>query len=542
MSRGNFKQRSCGSSHAYSLINRILLTLLLCLASGLATAEIQVVERTTSSAVFFGVADGSGHAFYVDSSDIPEEGRKLVRVGIDGNTDSRQVVDTGTTTVLVSQRRVVFSDDGRFAVWVNWDTDAVNEGVGVYDFQAQQFVSLTFDEGDFDHFDNLQFLSDSHQLALLRLKRGSSVFVRRSDGIQVIDLLSGSSTLLTADAVSDADTPIEGFSSFRFSGDGSALVFLDQSDGSRVLYHHDFDTGETGVIGNDLAFLEFRLLDISTDGQKVVYVRDSHFSDIELVLKTVNVPREQVVPLSQPVSYVDGSDDLNRILIEGGFDFSDGRSRGYIQSPQGLSGLIIREDRRNDALSVLDMTTGQRTQISRLSNYHNLKSRPLGISADGNHVTAQIEIIDLIPLSASLIRETIDFNFRPDAAVSGLWYQQSAPGQGLSVHVVPDQVNTIGKVIVVWNTVDSTGEPLWVYMEGYFDGNAVSGQAYTTRGSRPGMGFNPAEAETAIIGQLSLTFDSCKSARLDYTLELANQEIGSIDLNRLAYQYGVGCL
>jgi hypothetical protein len=118
-----------------------------------------------------------------------------------------------------------------------------------------------------------------------------------------------------------------------------------------------------------------------------------------------------------------------------------------------------------------------------------------------------------------------------DARVSGLWFDPSTPGEGLTVSLIaPD------RMVIAWYTyqADTSGAPLWLAADSAFDGQRFSAEVFALRGARFGALFNPADIVRTRWGRLELDFSRCDRARLTWTADAPGFGSGTRNLQRLA--------
>jgi hypothetical protein len=118
---------------------------------------------------------------------------------------------------------------------------------------------------------------------------------------------------------------------------------------------------------------------------------------------------------------------------------------------------------------------------------------------------------------------------------SGAWYNPEQPGHGLSVEVISPE-----RAVVFWNTFDSQGDPVWLYIDGTIDGNVIVGDAYYVEGMVWGV-FDPSTKNVRSWGTVTLEFNDCNSAELVWNSEFPEYGQGQLRLSRLTSIHGLAC-
>jgi hypothetical protein len=113
---------------------------------------------------------------------------------------------------------------------------------------------------------------------------------------------------------------------------------------------------------------------------------------------------------------------------------------------------------------------------------------------------------------------------------SGAWYNRATPGQGFLIDVDP-----VGEFIFLgWFTYtdvdsDDPNEQHWYTAQGHYAGNQAVLDLHESLG---GNFDDPQTVETRRVGQVTLTFSSCTTAALAYSIE-SNDLSGSFPLERV---------
>lgn len=126
-----------------------------------------------------------------------------------------------------------------------------------------------------------------------------------------------------------------------------------------------------------------------------------------------------------------------------------------------------------------------------------------------------------------------------DRYMSGSWFNPDQNGHGLSIEVLPDK-----RTVLYWYSYQPDGEPMFIVAIGNNAGNKVTAEAYYNSGMKWGD-FDPDDRTQVPWGTITLTFQSCNSAVLNYSSTLEYDGVpygsGSIPLTRLATIDGLQC-
>lgn len=123
-----------------------------------------------------------------------------------------------------------------------------------------------------------------------------------------------------------------------------------------------------------------------------------------------------------------------------------------------------------------------------------------------------------------------------NSPLSGSWFDPTHNGEGIILEVLED-----GRAIVQWFTYDSTGNQMWIQGFGTFEGNTLTvDNLFTTQGSRWGANFDADDVTTIAWGTLTILFDGCGEAVLNYESS-AGFGSGTLNLTRLTTLMGIAC-
>lgn len=94
---------------------------------------------------------------------------------------------------------------------------------------------------------------------------------------------------------------------------------------------------------------------------------------------------------------------------------------------------------------------------------------------------------------------------------TGNWFDPAEDGQGLQFEIVEVQGRT--EVLVLWFLFDTEGNLLWLFGQAPVEGNTATVPMYQPQGSS----FGEPVTESVLWGEITLTFNSCNAARLDFS-------------------------
>jgi hypothetical protein len=129
-----------------------------------------------------------------------------------------------------------------------------------------------------------------------------------------------------------------------------------------------------------------------------------------------------------------------------------------------------------------------------------------------------------------------------DAALSGngmngVWYNAATDGH--YVHVLRVSPN---RVYLNWTTFDQNGDQLWLFaVATTTDSASFSATAFINTGGMQVSGGAPDGHLTREWGKIELEFDDCSTGTFRYRANDSRFGEGQFELNRLAFDEGVGC-
>ncbi len=96
--------------------------------------------------------------------------------------------------------------------------------------------------------------------------------------------------------------------------------------------------------------------------------------------------------------------------------------------------------------------------------------------------------------------------------------------------------------MVQWFTYDDKGNQFWIQGVGSIDGKTITvKEAFFTRGTAYGSGFDPDDVERVDWGTVTIVFDSCTRGSASYESLLPEFGSGTQDLRRITSLDGLAC-
>jgi hypothetical protein len=121
--------------------------------------------------------------------------------------------------------------------------------------------------------------------------------------------------------------------------------------------------------------------------------------------------------------------------------------------------------------------------------------------------------------------------------MNGVWYNAATDGH--YVHVLRVSPN---RVYVNWTTFDQNADQLWILAVATTTGSAsFSATAYINTGGMQVPGGAPDGHATREWGEIELELDDCSTGTFRYRAHNSRFGEGQFELNRLAFDEGVGC-
>lgn len=122
------------------------------------------------------------------------------------------------------------------------------------------------------------------------------------------------------------------------------------------------------------------------------------------------------------------------------------------------------------------------------------------------------------------------------SGLSGSWFDPTHNGEGIILQVLPN-----GEALVQWFTYDPNGKQVWIQGMGTFNGDTLAvNSLITTSGTSWGSEFDSEAIEAHDWGSLTLEFDGCGTAKLEYEANFGLGS-GSMDMQRLTKLMGIDC-
>jgi hypothetical protein len=124
-----------------------------------------------------------------------------------------------------------------------------------------------------------------------------------------------------------------------------------------------------------------------------------------------------------------------------------------------------------------------------------------------------------------------------DSSYSGSWFDPGHDGEGFILEVL-----NATTVVVQWFTYDDEGNQFWIQGVGTIDGKTITvKEAFFTRGTAWGSGFDPGDVERVNWGSVVISFDGCDSATATYESLLAEFGSGTQNLQRITTLDSLSC-
>lgn len=114
-----------------------------------------------------------------------------------------------------------------------------------------------------------------------------------------------------------------------------------------------------------------------------------------------------------------------------------------------------------------------------------------------------------------------------NSTLSGSWYNPLQDGHGLSVEVLTDN-----RTVIYWFVYNPDGTPTFLITVGQNNGASTSGDTYVQSGMKFGD-FDPDDVTREVWGTVTLSFQDCDTAQLDYSSTDEQFGSGSIPMTRL---------
>lgn len=124
-----------------------------------------------------------------------------------------------------------------------------------------------------------------------------------------------------------------------------------------------------------------------------------------------------------------------------------------------------------------------------------------------------------------------------EGGINGLYFNPEADGHYVQV------LQTDFLTLVIWNTFDLNGNPVWVYGTGQLvDGRSVIAETYVNRGVIVLPGAPVPDAETDYWGTLELEMENCEAGHVAFSSVDPEFGSGQFPIARLANVKQLGCV
>lgn len=157
---------------------------------------------------------------------------------------------------------------------------------------------------------------------------------------------------------------------------------------------------------------------------------------------------------------------------------------------------------------------------------------------DPDQVVVEVEVIsdsDLTPYNNQL-PNSAPGTFAVGPEMNGSWFDPSHDGEGFVIEILEG-----GTAVVYWFTYDKQGKQAWFAGAGaWADNQIIIKDAVIAHGGLFGPGFDPAEVVRETWGDITITFEDCNNARVNYA-GAPGFGSGAQQLTRLTALAGGGC-
>ncbi len=336
-----------------------------------------------------------------------------------------------------------------------------------------------------------------------------------------------------------SDDPIQQISTAQLAANGTrALIqrsakvqFIDPKE----LFVLDLNTLQrTGVCNENE---QCSGASISRDGRRVVYRKQQAV----YLFDVMSGHHSRLPGITGGVRIHAVSTDGSMMIYSGAGAYTD----GYENVPDAGAATDVNDlvpGSRGLQLRLREIDSGREKVVSAINNYRVLSGFPelADWSADDTTVffvhAVDLSYFGLSPVWQVLARQ-VDFEFVADPAVAGLWHDLGQPYQGINLHV-----SSNGTAVISWLRLDHNGQPQWVTGQGSLDNNSLAVEAFTVVGSHVGPASTRSQATLSPWGTLAMEFHSCTRATFKWSGLDGPEAFGSMELTRLSYTAGVGCL
>ncbi len=451
----------------------------------------------------------------------------------------------------------VISPDGKRIVWLEKDIYLDADQLHMYDFETETASQINLpelpDTGDEKILvKSLNFIKQTGHLTYVM---GFGYEIKLYNTLVKHDIQNGTFELITVE-----NLPIDYgslvFSSYEFSDDGSRLLYYTtiryvagdccfSDEGYLVLM--DVAGMQAQVVIDLRESNRYSAIALAGNGQSFIYQNNEQIIQYQIdsgEARTIDV-KGLDGSINSRLNWLQLSTDGSVMTLLGLGQFSDGNEFSQQHKFQEYQGGQISNIRRPGVLIAQNLLTGESTTLNKYNGVQLYSVQPFYLNAAGSsvfYVTKQIGLYGRYNHQL-LIDHPIQFEgFKADLSLTGAWYNSDNPGQGIFVSVVPQSNQEPNKPLLTWYTVNNEGQPYWLLIEGEFIDNAITGNAYLVTGSQFGVNYQTADTETIMWGQVTMTFDDCRTASVSYQPVLDGFMAGQIEMSRLTTQAGLGCL
>jgi len=120
--------------------------------------------------------------------------------------------------------------------------------------------------------------------------------------------------------------------------------------------------------------------------------------------------------------------------------------------------------------------------------------------------------------------------------ISGSWFNSNRSGEGFTVYLFNQGESQLATI--TWYTYDDSGNQLWSTGIGTIDNNTIT---VTEMNKYTGANLFTGTTQESVMGSLSMTWDVCRNAIVDYDFSTSNLGSGQLNLSQLTVLDNTQC-
>ena len=120
--------------------------------------------------------------------------------------------------------------------------------------------------------------------------------------------------------------------------------------------------------------------------------------------------------------------------------------------------------------------------------------------------------------------------------ISGSWFDSNRSGEGFTVYLFNQSETQMATV--TWYTYDVNGNQMWISGIGTIDNNTITVSQMT---KYTGANLFSGSTQETVMGSLSMAWDDCHNALVDYDFSLSNLGSGQLNLSQLTVLDNTQC-